>query len=55
MKYATLSLLLATAQAGNKNLKFIDPESPCRTSTYLSKEMPGYVREPLQHVEDLPD
>ena len=55
MKYATMSLLLATAQAGNKNLKFVDPESPCRTSSYLSKPMPGYVREPLQDVEDLPE
>merc|ERR1719329_1717817 len=55
MKYTAVSLLLATAQAGNKNLKFVDPESPCRTSTYLSKPMPGYVREPLQDVEDLPE
>jgi len=52
MKYATMSLLLATAQAGNRK---VDPESPCRTSTYLSKPMPGYVREPLQDVEDLPE
>merc|ERR1719329_1680155 len=52
MKYATMSLLLATAQAGNRKG---DLESPCRTSTYLSKPMPGYVREPLQDVEDLPE
>ena len=51
MKFAVFALLVASA-AAKKNLKFVDPESPCRTNK--GNHGPENVREPLKPVADLP-
>jgi hypothetical protein len=52
MKYSTLTLLVSSAYA-KKNLRYIDPESPCRTNN--GNHGPENVREPLVPVEALPE
>ena len=52
MKFETLALLVSVSYA-KKNLKFVDPESPCRTSKREHK--PDMITAPLTPVADLPE
>jgi hypothetical protein len=54
MKFYTLSLLLsAVAADGNRNLKFVNPDAPCRRTN--GKPKVDLVKSPLKHVENLPE
>ena len=52
MQYAVY-LALVGAAAAKKNLKFVDPESPCRKSSGEPKV--SLIKEPLVPVKDLPE
>ena len=52
MKYATLVALMGAA-AAKKNLRYIDPESPCRKASTEPKQ--DLVKTPLEPVKDLPE
>ena len=51
MQYATLALLVSTSYA-KKNLKYVDPDQPCRVT---KPRGPENVTTPLKPVEDLPE
>jgi hypothetical protein len=54
MKYYTLSLLLAAVAADvNRNLKFVNPDAPCRKKS--DKPKFDLIKKPLEHVQDLPE
>jgi cathepsin X len=54
MKYAAyLALVGVSAKAGSKNLKFVDPEAPCRKSD--GKPKIELVKKPLEPVDDIPE